>query len=136
MLSKWNFSQVLSSMDKQIENLLSSMNSEMDRFFGPELRVWKETEIGYELRVEIPGFTKEDLKIEIDSESESLMVEGSKKDQADRFVNQSTFKYSYLLPKVTKIQTFTASVQNGVCLITVAADKKENKPRTIPITII
>lgn len=140
MLVNRTFSEMLTSIDKQMESVFTLMSSEMNKVFGGSLfkeqfREWVEIENGYELRIEVPGFTKEELKIDIDSELESVMVEGTKKDQKDRYVSQSTFKYSYILPSNAKTETLKASVQNGVCLLSVLAEKKENKPRTITVTI-
>jgi HSP20 family molecular chaperone IbpA len=73
--------------------------------------------------------------MEIDQETETLMIEGKKKDQNDRFASQSTFRISRTLPEKTKLSSVSASVQDGVWLISVQSEKKETKSRTISVPI-
>jgi HSP20 family molecular chaperone IbpA len=141
MLRKIDFSNMWPGMPdvwKEMNRAFGSMSNDFMDLFADQVPFtgWKQTEAGYELRLEIPGYSKEELKMEVDQETETLMIEGKKKDQNDRYASQSTFRLSRTLPSGSKIDTLNASVQNGVCLLSIqAAEKKESKPRTIPVTI-
>ena len=128
-----NFPEVWSSMDR----FMGSMSSDLDSLFQTQSMYseWKQTEKGYELRLEVPGFNKEELKMEVDQETNTLMIDGKKKDQNDRYASQSTLRISRSLPEGAKLDTLTASVQDGVCLMSVQVEKRETKARTIPVTI-
>lgn len=135
MLRRLNFPtfpEVWKSIDQMMTSISDDFTSLLES--SEPFSNWKQTETGYELRLEVPGFSKEDLTLEVDQETATLMIEGKKKDQNSRHVSQSSFRVSRTMPFNAKLGSVTASVQNGVCLVSVQSEEL-NKPRTISVPI-
>lgn len=81
--------------------------------------------------IDVPGFSKDDLKIEVDSDG-YLNIKGEKKIEGEiRKINRKYFTLPYV--NQIDLEKIEARVENGVLVINFS--KKENKkiPREIPI---
>ncbi len=136
---------------------LQSLQSEIDRLFdsffptsressdGSESQAsWAprtdliETEDAYHIRLDLPGVTKDDVKINL--HDNTLSVSGKRdaeaEDESAEFVRvERTFGHfyrSFSLPRTINAEGISASFNNGV--LTVAVPKsEESKPRQIEI---
>merc|ERR1712107_549440 len=84
----------------------------------------------FELKVDVPGVKEEDLDIKLDERR--LIVEGQR--MADRFT--SKFSKTFSLDQTVDVNKFTASLNNGVLVVSAPKDmaKLEENIRRIPIT--
>jgi len=131
---------------------LISISDEIDRFFndfGLNLRdsdtVWRpsvdlsETENTYEVKAEMPGMKKEDIKVEV--KENVLTLTGEKKhetkDDKKNFHRlervYGKFQRSFRLPKEVKSQEIKAKYRNGVLMIEIPK-AEEMKPKEVAIS--
>ena len=99
-----------------------------------------ETKEAYVFKVELPGFKKEDIKIEFSADT--LILRGERK-QEDEIKNESchrversygSFKRSFTIPKDVDAKNINASLQDGVLMLTIP--KIEEAPtKAISITV-
>ena len=130
---------------------LISISDEIDRFFndfGLNLResdtVWRpsvdlsETENTYEVKAEMPGMKKEDIKVEV--KENVLILTGEKKhetkDDKKNFHRlervYGKFQRSFRLPREVKSEEIKAKYRNGV--LTVEIPKTEEmKPKEVSV---
>jgi hypothetical protein len=92
-----------------------------DLFFAPEIAgmlkqegLWEESQNGFKLRIEIPRFSKEEVKINI--ENGTLNVYAEKRGEHE---NQISFAASYSVPVGGDIDSAKASLENGVLILDV-----------------
>jgi HSP20 family protein len=84
-----------------------------------------ETEAGYFLELDAPGFAKEDLKISV--EGRHLLIEGERKGKTSRKLRKV-----YSLPDDVDAEKIEAQVKDGV--LALALPKNEQaKPKLIPV---
>ena len=135
---------------KPMRNLIS-MNDEIDRFFNDfgmnfiEMdTVWKptvdlsETEEGFEVKAELPGMKKEDIKVEMNDGL--LILTGEKKqEKKDDKKNYhrierayGKFERSFRLPSNVKGEEIKAKYKNGVLTIEIPKSE-EAKPKEIAV---
>ena len=135
---------------KPARNLIS-FPYELDRFFndfgldyGHSDTVWSpnvdvsETEKNYEVKAEIPGLKKEDIKVTV--EDNILKLSGEKKHEEetnDKNYHRlersyGKFERSFRLPKEVKKEEIKASYKNGV-LDVVIPKAEEVKPKEITV---
>lgn len=80
-------------------------------------------EDSYEMKLAVPGLSKEDLKVEIDPSELRMTIEYA--GEATDFVD--TFKRAYTLPTDVNIEAIKADVVNGVLSLEMPKGKKTNK---------
>jgi HSP20 family protein len=131
---------------------LISISDEIDRFFedfGLNLResdtVWRpsvdlsETENTYEVKAEMPGMKKEDIKVEV--KENVLTLTGEKKhetkDDKKNFHRlervYGKFQRSFRLPREVKSEEIKAKYRNGVLTIEIPK-AEEMKPKEVAIS--
>ncbi len=127
---------------KRNQDLMPSLFNELmnwDNFADegtmPKMNV-SESDKNYELELCVPGLSKEDLSINIDSEN-NLIVEMAKKEEKkdenkDRHYlrhefSQLQFKQLFALPENVKKEAIEATVQHGVLHITLPKIQEEEK---------
>ncbi|MCP5048681.1 MAG: Hsp20/alpha crystallin family protein [bacterium] len=98
-----------------------------------------DTESDYVFRMEVPGFAKEDVKVEF--KDNVLTVNGERKEQAE--VNDANyhrterrsgvFSRSFRLPKNVDGKNIDAKLHKGILELRIAKPE-ERKTKTIPIT--
>jgi HSP20 family protein len=88
----------------------------------------EETENDYKIRVQVPGFAKEDIKIEFEEGILSIMgkVEDSQEENNDNYCRkeykQSSFSRSFAVPEDADTETIDATTQDGI--LTIQLNKK------------
>jgi len=85
-----------------------------------------ENENSYGLELSLPGFSKEDVKIELNDGLISISSEVEKSDENNFF--KSSFEKKYYLPEDVDIENIEASMKNGILSITL------NKIKEVEIT--
>ncbi len=93
----------------------------------------------YLLQAELPGFLKEEIKIDLDKETLSITATHSeeKKDNRDNYVRQERRYQSYCrsfhIPGIKK-ESITAAYNNGVLEVTLPKDNTvTNEPKRIEV---
>jgi len=88
----------------------------------------------FELKVDVPGVKEEDLNIKLDDGR--LTVEGQRMATSETSRFTSKFSKSFSLDKTVDVDKFTASLNNGVLVVSAPKDleKLEENVRRIPIT--
>jgi HSP20 family protein len=130
---------------------LASLSDDVERFFrgydiDPETfdTVWvpsvdvAENEKAYEVKAEIPGMKKEDIKVNL--ENDVLTIQGEKKEETDKKEKNvqlservyGRFQRSFRLPKQTKSEAIKATYKDGVLTLEIPK-AEETKPAAIPI---
>ncbi|MCP5104538.1 MAG: Hsp20/alpha crystallin family protein [bacterium] len=97
-----------------------------------------ETKDDYVFKMEVPGLTKDDVKIEV--HENTLSIKGERKEEKEvkqedyhRIENRSgSFSRSFRLPDNADAQKINATIKNGMLDLRVAK-AEEKKPKTIPI---
>ncbi len=134
---------------------LSRMQREMERMFdhydrsgrtdlGTPAGTWApvcevaETEHAYEIKAELPGVRKEDVKIDLEENRISFSAEKreEKKDEKRHFseVTYGTYSRTFTLPKAVDTERSTASFDQGVLKILVTKTKPAGaKTRSLSI---
>jgi len=136
---------------------LTQMREEMDRLFGQFLRrgegeeatwgqgLWAppvdiyETDDAFMLKAELPGFTKEDVNIEI--HENRLIIRGERKRETEAKEDQyhrlerayGRFERAFWLPTTVDAEHIQASFKNGILEMRLPKSEKA-KPKQIPIT--
>ncbi|XP_043701773.1 17.8 kDa class I heat shock protein-like [Telopea speciosissima] len=120
-------------------NLLGiSTNTEMD---------WKETKDAHVFQVDLPGLTKNDVKLELHEgkvlqiTGERSEVDAAEKDEKWHCKERTVGKFTrriFRLPENAKMDEIKATMENGVLTVTVPKNEdeevKETKHRAVEIT--
>ena len=128
-------------MDRMFDNFFGS-GTDVDNFssaWQPSVDI-KETKDDFVLMAEVPGMSKNDIKINISENT--LTIKGEKKEEkkeADHNFHRVERKYgsfqrSFTLPTQIQGDKVKASYKDGVLSITMPK-KEEVKPKEIPITV-
>ncbi|MDD8012936.1 MAG: Hsp20/alpha crystallin family protein [Acidobacteriota bacterium] len=136
---------------------LVSMYDRMNRLFGEDFydessrnglnpSAWRpmtdiyETKDAYVFKVELPGFRKEDIKVEFSNET--LTLRGERK-QEEETKNENChrlersyglFERSFTIPKNVDAKKIDAELKDGILLLTIPK-VEEAKTKAIPITV-
>merc|ERR1712224_1135261 len=88
-----------------------------------------------ELKVDVPGVTEDDLDIKIDDDGR-LTIEGQRMVSSETSRYTSKFSKTFSLDKSVDVDMFTASLNNGVLVVSAPKDlaELEENIRRIPIT--
>lgn len=130
---------------------LNTLPSELDRFFGDfglnyndSDSVWRptvdlsETEENYEVKAEIPGMDKKDIKVEVHDHVLTLSGEKKHEEKVDgknyHRIERSygKFERSFRLPKEVKAEEIKAKYENGVLIVDIPK-VEEAKPKEISV---
>jgi HSP20 family protein len=136
---------------------LVNMYDRVNRFFGEDFfdessrsgltpSAWRpmtdiyETKDAYVFKVELPGFRKEDVKVEFSGET--LTLRGERK-QEEETKNESChrlersygmFERSFTIPKNVDARKIDASLKDGILVLTVPK-AEESRTKAIPIMV-
>ncbi len=153
-LIRWKPTRELSSLPLELWNIQRDFN----RLFGGFMRggiqddgskglsLWtpaldiSEYENEYQVNVELPGISKDDVKITL--ESNILTIRGDKKQENDvkeenmRRTERvyGSFQRSFTLPSVVKESEINAVYKDGILMITLPK-AEEAKPRQIEVKV-
>ncbi|WP_405377961.1 Hsp20/alpha crystallin family protein [Nonlabens sp. Asnod3-A02] len=117
-----------SLIDEMFKNDYLGGTTETAKSFVPSINV-AEREESYLLELSIPGFSKDEVHIEVDKDVLTIasQVEKIEEDAALKFTRREfgkkSFKRSFNLPETVNQNDIDASYKNGVLLITLP--KKE-----------
>ncbi|MBI4418360.1 MAG: Hsp20/alpha crystallin family protein [Ignavibacteriales bacterium] len=153
-LIRWNPTRDLPGFPSELWNV----QREFDRLFGSLMRggiqddgtfgvsVWTppvdiyEQENEYVVKAELPGMSKDDVKITL--ESNVLTIQGEKKEEKEdrgedfRRMERTygSFQRSFTLPTSVKSDLIDATYKNGVLMITLPK-AEEAKPKQIEVKV-
>jgi HSP20 family protein len=136
---------------------LVSMYDRMNRLFGEDFydessrngltpSAWRpmtdiyETKDAYVFKVELPGFRKEDIKVEFSNETLTLrgerkQEEESKNENCHRLERSyGLFERSFTIPKNVDAKKIDAELKDGILMLTIPK-VEEAKTKAIPITV-
>jgi HSP20 family protein len=90
----------------------------------------------FEIRVALPGFTKEDVTIAF--ENDTLVVTGTRREDTSSTYSLKEFSFgnirrAFTLPKIHGRYTFSAEMSNGILSILVA---KPEEPKPLQINVL
>ncbi len=144
-LVRWRPYRDITTLQEEVNDLLESFfgrrePEESGPTWGPRVDI-HETKDGYIFEVELPGVTKDDIKLTV--HDNTLTIEGEKKyphaEQKDCDCHRQErifgrFQRSFSLPSVVDPDKIEAKFENGVLTIHLAK-KEVAKPREIPIVL-
>jgi len=88
----------------------------------------------FQLTVDVPGIKEEDIDIKLDDGQ--LTVKGQRVGESESSRFSSRFSQSFYLDPTVDVDSFTATLKNGVLVVSASKDlgKLEENVRRIPIT--
>ena len=89
----------------------------------------------FQVAVDVPGMTNKDLNIAIEEDGKFLTIKGSHESASDNYRFTSKFSQCFSIDPSVEIEKMTASLDNGVLVVSAPKDLKriEDRVRTIPI---
>uniref|UniRef100_A0A6N2JZ18 SHSP domain-containing protein n=1 Tax=Salix viminalis TaxID=40686 RepID=A0A6N2JZ18_SALVM len=126
-----SLSQVLNMMDQFMENPLISAPS-----VGELRRGWdaQETDDALNLRIDMPGLGKEDIKVSV--EQNSLVIKGEAEKKSDDEENARRYSSRIDLPeKMYKTDEIKAEMKNGVLKVVVPKVKEEERANVFHVKV-
>ncbi|XP_021286539.1 23.6 kDa heat shock protein, mitochondrial [Herrania umbratica] len=128
-----SLSQVLNMMDQFMENPFLSASRGMG---GGLRRSWdaKETEDALNLRIDMPGLGKEDVKVSV--EQNTLIIKGEAANESEDEETGGKYTSRIHLPeKIYKTDQITAEMKNGVLKVVVPKIQEEERSDVIQVQI-
>ena len=137
----------ISILNREMNRLFNSMGN---RTFNEEEsideQIWtpraniSETKDNYNIELDLPGITKEEIQINL--KDNSLQIEGERKESKEEkdhnWVRQEAyygkFFRSFILPKDVDVSKTEANFKNGVLSISLTK-REESKPKQISINV-
>ncbi|KAL9387249.1 hypothetical protein Peur_020373 [Populus x canadensis] len=126
-----SLSQVLNMMDQFMENPLISAPRA-----GGLRRGWdaRETDDALNLRIDMPGLGKEDVKVSV--EQNSLVIKGEGAKESDDEENARRYSSRIDLPeKMYKTDEIKAEMKNGVLKVVVPKVKEEERANVLHVKV-
>ncbi|MGB5981944.1 MAG: Hsp20/alpha crystallin family protein [Nonlabens sp.] len=117
-----------SLIDEMFNNDYMGGSSHIDRKVTPAVNV-VDFENKFQLEMSIPGFSKEEVAIELDNDLLTISSNIEKKDQeeTERFTRREftkrSFKRSFNIPESVNLDDIDAGYENGI--LTITLPKKE-----------
>ncbi|KAG0580290.1 hypothetical protein KC19_4G163000 [Ceratodon purpureus] len=103
-------------------------------FCTPGTRVdWKETADNHVFKADLPGLTKDDVKVTVE-DGNMLQIVGRRREDSEDGTwrrmerDQNTFMRRFQLPSDARVDTMKIKVENGVLTIYVPKDKNHKTP--------
>lgn len=128
-----SLSQVLNMMDQFMENPFLSASRDMG---GGLRRSWdaRETEDALNLRIDMPGLGKEDVKLSVEQNTLIIKGEGLKESEDEETGGRYTSRI-HLPEKVYKTDEIKAEMKNGVLKVVVPKIKEEERNDVIQVQV-
>ncbi|KAG6552641.1 hypothetical protein Mapa_005841 [Marchantia paleacea] len=137
--------QMLDSMDRMFDDPFFSPARQMLPLGSKQLRnrirtPWDvmEDEKAYLLRVDIPGFSKEQVKVYVEEGHLVIKADQGSEEKNSKFASRSygTFSSRLLLPENVEFEKISAELTNGVLIVTVPKLEKPPKKDAIDIRVL
>ncbi|HHS12998.1 MAG TPA: Hsp20/alpha crystallin family protein [bacterium] len=140
-LVRWNPRQSLMSLPSALDDFFRGFGlnfEEQDRIWMPIVDV-AETEDAYEIKAEIPGLKKEDIKISL--EEGMLTLQGEKKEEKEKEKRNyhriervyGAFHRSFRLPREVEADKIKARYEDGILSVVIPKSEKL-KPKQIAVS--
>ena len=94
-------------------------------------------EAGMELSLKVPGVEKDDISVELEKETNLLVISGRRSLQEEGFLSQSEFSHSFRLDDDIDVDGIESMLESGILTISLPRKQKETVKETrkkIPIT--
>ncbi len=125
-------------MDRVMQEFGLEREGENRSGWSPAIEV-TEHDGKYNIRVELPGLSPNDVKVEIDNDA--LVIQGERKyehEEKDEGVRRSERQYGFFyrsipLPEGADLEHANAKFQNGLLEVTVPVPQQKEQRRSIPI---
>lgn len=141
---RWDPFREFGDLQRQFDQVVQSMLTPANRESFEPRRTWRpladvsETEAGYVISLEVPGFRRDEIEISVEQDTLTVSGEYAKTEQGQegepRHARRAgRFVYSTLLPKRVEAEKITAALADGVLRVSVPKSG-EVRPRTIEIT--
>lgn len=90
----------------------------------------------FQVAVDVPGMTNKDISIAIEEDGKLLTIKGSRESSSENYHFSSKFSQCFSIDPSVEIDKLTASLDNGVLVVSAPKDLKriEQRVRTIPIS--
>jgi HSP20 family protein len=154
MLTRWSPTRELAPFSSDLWNMQREINRLFDNVFRGGTQddgtlfptLWTpavdimESDDQYRVKVELPGVSKDDVKITL--ESNILTIRGEKRQEQETKENSyhrverayGTFQRSFTLPSTVKSDKIDASYKDGVLIINLPK-AEEAKPKSIEVRV-
>jgi len=144
MIVKYNKPKLSNYFEDDIFGL-SPFNEMVRNFYGKDtssgLINVSETDKSYNLEVVLPGYSKEDIKVEIDKNRLTVSADKKveKEDKKSNYLRKefisSSFTRSFELPDDASDENIKAEMVNGILTLTVGKQLEEEKKKSKLISI-
>jgi HSP20 family protein len=124
-----------SNLDRVLKTFFGSQNLTDNYFSKTENSMLVKTDLGYELTMLVPGFSKEDITVSV--EGRHLTIEGKLLvfEQQKKMYNNigvENFKKTVALTSDINVNDLTANMSNGILTVNIPNPRASQK-HTIPI---
>ena len=139
-LVRWKPSRSLISLPREIDRFFDDFGlnfRDFDTVWSPRVDL-AESEDGYEVKAELPGLKKEEIKVEVHDQVLTLTGEKKNEEKSDtknyHRVERTygRFGRSFRLPKEVKSDEIKAKYKNGILTIDIPKSE-ETKPKEIAV---
>ena len=139
-LVRWKPSRSLISLPREMDRLFDDFGlnfRDFDTVWSPRVDL-AESEDGYEVKAELPGLKKEEIKVEVHDQVLTLAGEKKNEEKSDTKNyhrverNYGRFERSFRLPKEVKSDEIKAKYKNGILTIDIPKSE-ETKPKEISV---
>ena len=139
-LVRWKPSRSLISLPREIDRFFDDFGlkfRDFDTDWSPRVDL-AESEDGYEVKAELPGLKKEEIKVEVHDQVLTLTGEKKNEEKSDtknyHRVERTygRFGRSFRLPKEVKSDEIKAKYKNGILTIDIPKSE-ETKPKEIAV---
>jgi len=88
----------------------------------------------FQLSVDVPGLKAEDMTVQVEQGGKVLRLKGEKKKTEGNTVSRTSFEKSFTLGANVDRNKITANLADGVIVVTVPKETKQEMVQNIPIT--
>jgi HSP20 family protein len=98
-----------------------------------------ESEIAFEIQLALPGFNKDNFKIEVQDKSLTVFSEMPKEEASSNYIRKefsfNPFSRSFRLPRTVDSEQISAEYENGILTLTLPKkeEAKSKEPRLIAV---
>ena len=140
-LIRWNPYRNLVSLPREIDRFFNEFGQELwntDTVWSPSVDI-TETKDGYEVKAEIPGMKKNEIKINFEDDMLTLSGERNhEKEEKDKNYHRierryGKFQRSFYLPNHVKAEDIKANYKDGILTVNIPKSE-EAKPKEIAIS--